>query len=345
MDGGQSLRFSPKYPKKILQLNNPGNALKETQKEIYALDLNMGSFVPSVDDGINITKIPVKEITNESCLRFAASKYDHQNNIIRPGITGTGKTIITFDNVLKHKVFPLPEILETLMDVGMKEMGNPIEIEFAANLEMPVGMPKIFNFLQIRPIVDNDQSQIINIDNILNSDSIIISESALGNGMLKGLQDIIYIRPESFKAANNEKIVSILDNLNNKFVKSARNYILIGPGRWGSTDPWLGIPIKWQHISQARVIVESGLPNYRIDPSQGTHFFQNITSFRVGYFTINPFINDGFYDIDFLRTYGSVYEDEYLRHIHFESPLKVMIDGRIHKGVILKPEDKNENDS
>lgn len=345
VDGGLSLRFSPRYPKKILQLNTPAIALKDTQKEFYALDMNQDSFIPSVDDGINIRKVPVRLATSESTLKYAASRFDLQNNIIRPGISGQGKTIITFDNILKHNLFPLPEILETLMDLGQKEMGNPIEIEFAANLEMPSGMPRIFNFLQIRPIVDNDQSQVINIEGIIEKESIIISNSALGNGLIKGLHDIIYIKPESFKASNNEKVVAVLDNINSAFVKSATNYVLVGPGRWGSTDPWLGIPTKWQHISQARVIVESGLPNYRIDPSQGTHFFQNITSFRVGYFTINPFINDGFYDVEFLKSRKAVYEDDYLRHIRFEAPLKIMIDGRIHKGVILKPEGLEENDS
>lgn len=338
VDGGLSLRFSPKYPRKILQLNTAASALKETQKEFYALDMNQDSFIPSVDDGVNIKKLSVKEAKSESTLKFAGSRFDLQNNIIRPGISGQGKTIITFDNILKHNLFPLPEILETLMDLGQKEMGNPIEIEFAANLEMPPGMPKIFNFLQIRPIVDNDQSQIINIEDIPDEKSIIISNSALGNGMIKGLHDIIYIKPESFKAANNEKVVSVLENMNNSFIREARNYVLVGPGRWGSTDPWLGIPTKWPQISQARVIVESGLPNYRIDPSQGTHFFQNITSFRVGYFTINPFIKDGYYDVEFLHQCKAEYEDDYLRHIRFDEPLQIMIDGRIHKGVILKPE-------
>ena len=175
-------------------------------------------------------------------------------------------------------------------------------------------------------------------------DAIIMSDSALGNGLIRGIRDIIYIKPESFKSTNNEKIVDLLDRLNDSFIREARNYILIGPGRWGSTDPWLGIPIKWPHISQARVIVESGLPNYRIDPSQGTHFFQNITSFRVGYFTINPFINDGYYDVDFLNDTPHEYQDEYIRHVKFEEALTILIDGRIHKGVIMKPGKNSNND-
>ncbi|MEE4214870.1 MAG: PEP/pyruvate-binding domain-containing protein [Bacteroidales bacterium] len=337
VDGGVSLRFSPKYPAKILQLNSPETALKETQKMYYALDLDSSSFVPSVDDGVNIKKLKINDEVSTTTLRKVASTYDLNNNIIRPGISYKGKRIITFDNLLKYSSFPLAEVLNYLLELGQKEMGNPVEIEFAANLETESNLPNIFNFLQIRPIVESDHSRIVDLADIRKEDTIIMSDSALGNGMIRGLHDIIYVKPESFKAVNNKKIVELLDQVNSRFIKDAKNYILIGPGRWGSTDQWLGIPIKWPHISQARVIVESGLPNYRIDPSQGTHFFQNITSFRVGYFTINPFINDGYYDVDFLNNATSVYQDEYIRHVHFEEPLIVLIDGRVHKGAIIKP--------
>ncbi|MDT8400244.1 MAG: PEP/pyruvate-binding domain-containing protein [Bacteroidales bacterium] len=337
VDGGVALRFSPRYPSKILQLNSPATALKETQKVYYALDLDSDSFVPSVDDGVNIKKLKINDDVSVSTLKKAASTYDLNNNIVRPGISYRGKRIITFDNVLKYSTFPLAEVLDYLLTLGQKEMGNPVEIEFAANLETESSLPNIFNFLQIRPIVESDQSRIVNIDAVKKEDTIIMSDSALGNGMIRGIHDLIYVKPESFKAANNEKIVDLLDRLNSGFIKEVKNYVLIGPGRWGSTDPWLGIPIKWPHISQARVIVESGLPNYRIDPSQGTHFFQNITSFRVGYFTINPFVNDGYYDVDFLNASPHVHEDKYIRHVTFQEPLIILIDGRIHKGIILKP--------
>ncbi|MCF8221559.1 MAG: phosphoenolpyruvate synthase [Bacteroidales bacterium] len=337
VDGGVSLRFSPKYPNKVLQLSSPTTALKDTQKMYYALDLDTDSFVPSVDDGVNIRKLKVNDDVSTSTLKNVASTFDLHNNTIRPGIMHKGKRIVTFDNILKYKTFPLAEVLNYLLELGQKEMGNPIEIEFAANLETESSLPNIFNFLQIRPIVESDQTRKINIDEFAKEDAIIMSESALGNGVMKGIKDLVYVKPESFKATNNEKIVDILDNINSEFVKEAKNYVLIGPGRWGSTDPWLGIPIKWPQISQARVIVESGLPNYRIDPSQGTHFFQNITSFRVGYFTINPFINEGYYDVEYLNGIKHVYQDEYIRHVRFNEPLNIMIDGRIHKGVILKP--------
>ena len=337
VEGGLSLRFSPKYPKKILQLSSPEAALRDTQKEFCALDLNTNSFVPSTDDGVNILKIDIKDMNNDGALKYVASTYDRNNNILRDGIIQHGKRIITFSNILQHKIFPLADILSTLLDIGQKEMNNPIEIEFAANLETPSGTPKIFNFLQIRPIVHTEETYSINLEKIKIEETIIYSESALGNGVFKGIHDMVYVKPESFNAANNKSVAIEIEKINALFNKEGIGYVLIGPGRWGSADPWLGIPVKWHQISGARIIIESGLKDYRIDPSQGTHFFQNLTSFRVGYFTINPYINEGYYDVDFLNKQKVTYEDSYLRHVRFRDPLEIMIDGKKHKGVILKP--------
>ncbi len=339
VDGGLSLRFCPKVPKKILQLSSPESALRDTQKEFRALDLKVESFVPSTDDGVNIPRIDIKDANNDGAMRQVASTYDHENNMLYDGIIRPGKRIITFSSILQHGSFPLAEILTTLLDLGHKEMNNPIEIEFAANLEIPPGTPKVFNFLQIRPIVHSDETYSINIDNIRAEDTIIFSDSALGHGVFKGIHDLVYVKPETFSAANNKTIAEIVETINNNFVHKSKTYALIGPGRWGSKDPWLGIPVKWTQISAARIIIESGLENYRIEPSQGTHFFQNLTSFRVGYFTINPYIKEGFYDVEYLNGMNAVYEDEYIRHVTFEKPLDIMIDGKEHKGAIMKPTD------
>ncbi len=336
VEGGMSLRFSPRHSKKILQLSSAEEALRNTQKEFRALDLKVNSFVPSTDDGMNIPKIGISDVNNDAAMKYVASTYDYNNNILRDGITYPGKRVITFSNILQHKLFPLADILSDLLELGQQEMNNPIEIEFAANLETPPGTPRIFNFLQIRPIVHSDETSNINLAGIRPGDTIIYSESALGNGTFKGIRDIVYVKPESFNAARNKDVARDIERINNTFTKQGAGYILVGPGRWGSTDPWLGIPVRWPQISSARVIVESGLKNYRIDPSQGTHFFQNLISFRVGYFTVNPFINEGFYDVDYLNRLAAVYEDEYVRHITFEKPLDVMVDGKKHKGVIMK---------
>lgn len=337
VEGGLSLRFSPKHAKKILQLSSIETALRDTQKDFRALDLRTDRFVPSTDDGVNILKLGVNDVTNDVAMKYVASTYDYNNNILRDGISFAGKRIITFSNILQHKLFPLAEILNTLLDLGEYEMNNPIEIEFAANLETPPGAPKVFNFLQIRPIVHTDETSVVNLADIDRGDAIIWSESALGNGFFKGISDIVYVKPESFNPARNKEIASDIEKINNEFVKQGAGYVLIGPGRWGSTDPWLGIPVRWPQISAARIIVESGLKTYRIDPSQGTHFFQNLTSFRVGYFTINPYINEGSYDVEFLNGIKSKYEDDHLRHIRFDLPLEIMVDGRTNRGVIMKP--------
>jgi hypothetical protein len=286
---------------------------------------------------VNILKIDIKDMNNEAAMKYVASTYDRNNNVLRDGIIQSGKRVITFSNILQHKIFPLADILSTLLEIGQQEMNNPIEIEFAANLETPTGAPKIFNFLQIRPIVHTEEAHNIDLDHVKTEDTIIFSESALGNGVFKGIHDLVYVKPETFNAANNKNVAIEIDKLNTVFVQQAKGYVLIGPGRWGSTDPWLGIPVKWPQISAARIIIESGLKNYRIDPSQGTHFFQNLTSFRVGYFTINPYINEGHYNVDYLNNIVAVYEGNYIRQVRFANPLEIMIDGKKHRGVILKP--------
>ena len=337
VEGGTGLRFSPRYPGKVLQLSSADSALRETQREFYALDLVADHFYPSVDDGVNLLKLKIKDGEEDPALKYVASVFDMNNHMIRDQYNAPGKKVVTFNNILKHNTFPLADILHTLMKIGETEMNNPIEMEFAVNLDMPPGTPKIFNFLQIRPVVENTDELSFKLEEVDIPDTLIYSQSALGNGLIRGICDLIYVKPECFRAADSTIIARRVELLNDQFLSRGANYILVGPGRWGSSDPWLGIPVKWPQISAARLIVESGLPDYRIDPSQGTHFFQNLTSFRVGYFTINPFINDGHYDLEYLSQIPSVSEDEYIRHIRFDDPLVIKIDGARNKGVIYKP--------
>ncbi|MCD4788499.1 MAG: PEP/pyruvate-binding domain-containing protein, partial [Bacteroidales bacterium] len=338
VEGGVSLRFSPKYPKKIIQLSSPEMALRDTQKQFFALNLDENSFTPSTDDGINILKLRISEAEKDNSIKYIASTFDFENNMLRDGANYKGKKLITFSNILNHSIFPLAEILQNLLDISQKEMNNPVEIEFAVDLNTPKGQPKIFNYLQIRPIVDNKETFDAKIDEVPIDETIIYSKTALGNGIIDNVCDFIYVKPDSFNSMENPNIAVKIGNVNEQLIKEKRNYVLVGPGRWGSNDPHLGIPVKWSQISGARVMIESGLENYRIDPSQGTHFFQNLTSFRVGYFTINPYINDGYYDLDYLSKFGSCYEDEFIRHIRFKNPLKILIDGKKNLGVIYKLE-------
>ena len=334
--GGRTLRFSPAHPKKILQLSNPGTAQRETQKYFYGLDTNPESYHVSMREEVNKKKISLRKAKNHGSLKFVASTYDIQNNTIRPGIMHDGIRVLTFDNILKYNTFPLAEILKELLKIGQLEMQNPIEIEFAVKLDVPKGEPKQFSFLQIRPIVEQDSFSNLLHDDLDTSDTIIYSESALGNGKYENITDLVYVKPDSFDKAKTKEIALAVESINNKFEELGKKYVLVGPGRWGSSDSWLGIPVKWSQISSARVIVESGLEDYRIDPSQGTHFFQNLTSFKVGYLTINPFINDGFFDVAYLDKQDAAYEDTFLRHIQFKEPLTIIIEGKSNKAAIFK---------
>tara|TARA_R110001583_G_scaffold146116_1_gene298164 strand:- start:1505 stop:4414 length:2910 start_codon:yes stop_codon:yes gene_type:complete len=334
--GGQTLRFSPFHPKKILQLSSPGSTQRDTQQYFYGLDMDPESYIVSTNEAINKKKISIRKAENHGSLKFVASTYDLQNNIIKPGVMHDGIRVISFDNVLKYNTFPLAEILQDLLRIGQREMRNPVEMEFAVKLDVPTGQPKEFSFLQIRPIVESNETNSKLPENFDVSETIIYSESALGNGVYEHIYDLVYVKPETFNSANTRQIATAVEQINKKFIALDKNYILVGPGRWGSSDPWLGIPVIWPQISAAKIIVESGLNNFRIDPSQGTHFFQNLTSFKVGYLTINPFINDGFFDVEYLNKQEEVYEDEFLRHICFKAPLTIIIDGKKNRAAIFK---------
>lgn len=336
VDGGNTLRFSPKYPKKVLQMASPQMAITETQRSFFALDLHADSFKVCTNDAINLLELRIAEAEKDNSLKFVASTYDYQNNVIRDGVNYTGKKIITFANILKHDVFPLAEILQTVLEVGANEMNRGIEIEFAVDLNVPKGQPVVFYMLQIRPIVESNESIEEDLNKTDKKNTVLFAENALGNGIVKNIHDFVYVKPDTFDSSRTKEIAAQIGRLNDRFLAEQKNYILVGPGRWGSTDPWLGIPVKWPQISAARLIVESGLKNYRIDPSQGTHFFQNLTSFRVGYFTVNPFIDDGFYDLEYLAGFDAIYEDEFIRHIRFDEPLVIKIDGKKKMGLVMK---------
>ena len=342
VDGGNALRFSPAFPKKILQLSDTKMALRETQHEFYALDLDPSSFVPSTDDTVNLLKLKISDAENDGSLKFVASTYDHQNDVLRDGTQDEGMRVITFSNILGNDLFPLADILKAILRTGQQQLNNPIEIEFAVNIDPARKKPVNFNLLQIRPIVEISESIKYKLEDIPQSETIIFSNSALGNGSINGICDLVYVKTENFDASKNQEIAAKLNEINDEFLREENNYVLIGPGRWGSADPWLGIPIKWQQISAARVIIESGLENYRIDPSQGTHFFQNLTAFGVGYFTINPFLGEGYTDFKFLSDADPVFEDTNLRHIRFPQPLTIKIDGRKKIGVIMKPDNNHQ---
>lgn len=337
VDGGQTLRFSPRHPHNILQMSTMDLALRETQTRFYALDLKNLAERFSVDDAFNLLKLSVKDADADGTLRYIVSTFDPYDQIIRDGYYPGGRKILSFCNILQHDVFPLASTLDYLLGIGQKEMGRPVEIEFAVNIDQADPKRATFYLLQIRPIVDNKEVMDEDLSLVRNEDTLLSSTSVLGHGVVGDVYDVVYVKTGSFNSANTQAIAYEIERINRGFTDREEGYVLVGPGRWGSSDPWLGVPVKWPHISNARVIVECGLENYRVDPSQGTHFFQNLTSFGVGYFTINPFKGDGWFDEAFLNAQPAVEETDFLRHVRFEQPIVIKMDGKRSLGVVMKP--------
>ena len=333
VDGGLTLRVCPYHPHQVLQTSEMEIALRETQTRFYALDLKNTGQNFSLDDGFNLLKLHVKDAEADGALNYIASTYDPYDMVIRDGIYPGGRKVITFANILQHDVFPLARLLQLAQKYGQGEMRRPVEIEFAVNFNAN-NKTGVFYLLQIRPMVDM-KADLDEDLNLIPEDKLILkSENSLGHGVMDDICDIIYVKTDGYTASNNQLIAYEIEKLNRKFLDEGKHYVLVGPGRWGSSDTWLGIPVKWPNISAARVIVEAGLTNYRVDPSQGTHFFQNLTSFGVGYFTINAFMNDGIYNQDYLNSLPAVEETKFLRWVRFEKPLTVKMDGKKKIGVV-----------
>lgn len=336
VDGGLSLRFSPRHPDKVLQTSELDLALRDTQTRLYALNLNDVKDDFRVDDGFNIEDMRVQKFAGTDALKYIVSTFDPQDQVIRDTDMGFGRKVVTFANMLQHKVFPLAEAIEFMLTNGQEKMQRPIEIEFAGLVDHSGKSKGKIYWLQIRPIIDRKELVDDTILEIPDEQLILKSNTALGHGNIDNISTILYVRPENFSSANNQRIAEEIEKLNRGFTEQQKGYVLIGPGRWGSSDTALGIPVKWPHISNAKLIVEASLSNYRIEPSQGTHFFQNLTSFGVGYFTINPSSNDGIYDIDYLNSLPATYESENIRIVEFNNPLTIGINGRKGVGIVKK---------
>jgi hypothetical protein len=336
VDGGQTLRVSPYHPTRVLQTSEMETALRETQTQFYALDMKHVGDDFQVDDGFNILKLKVKEADKDQSLNYIASTYDPYDQVIRDGLYEGGRKIISFCGVLQQGVFPLPEILQMSMKYGSEAMRRPVEIEFACNVN--ADKTGDFYLLQIRPIVDSKQMLEEDVAAIPDEDCLLRSHNSLGHGISNDVVDVVYVKTDdNFSAMNNPVIAEDIERFNRQFLADDKNYVLVGPGRWGSSDSWLGIPVKWPHISAARVIVEVALKNYHVDPSQGTHFFQNLTSFGVGYFTVDSNRGSGLFRKDVLDGMPAVEETKYVRHVRFDRPLRIMMDGKRQEGVVMLP--------
>ena len=338
VEGGNSVRFCPKYPRHLLQFFSTTETIRNAQQEFLALNLD-GGFDHKQDEtpDIFVERYDLSKAEEDQTLFYVGSTYSSENDSVYDGVSRSGRRVVTFAPILKHKIFPLAEILELILDMGTWGMGTHVEIEFAANMDVPAGKPKEFALLQIRPLVLSLEAEELNVDNIAQEDVICESRQVLGNGAITNLHDVIVVDIERFERSKSRDIATELSAINAKLTGQKIPSVLIGVGRWGSLDPWLGIPVTWDQIAGASVIVESGFKDFNVTPSQGSHFFQNITSFRIGYFTVNSFSNLGFIDWEWLSKQPAVEETTYIRHLHFDDPITVRINGHKNMGIILKP--------
>ena len=333
VDGDQVLRFSPKFPRSVLQTSTPDLTMRETQQSMFALNLQPDKFKTSVDDAVNLERIAISDCGKFRSLSKVVSTFDYENMRIVDSPLPAGPKFVTFAHILKYNTFPLADILCNLLEITQKEVRCGVEIEFAANLDRDD--VAIFNVLQIRPISADGLNSEVDWSNISSQGALLNSSCAIGPGWIKGVQDVIYLRKEAFDTLKTREMAAEITALNTRLRDQGRSYLLIGFGRWGSSISSLGVPVQWGDISEARLIVECCLENFRIDPSQGTHFFQNLTSFNAGYANINPYSRTGD-DCDFalLDSMDAEYESEYVRLVHFPEELTVCSDGREGRAVV-----------
>lgn len=325
VDGEQVLRFSPHYPKHVMQTSTPDLAMRETQQTMLALSLAPERFKTSIDDAVNLQRFSVADCEQFGSLKLVASTFDYENTRMVDSCYVSGPRCLTFAPVLKFNTFPLADIVSRLLDIAAAEIKCPVEIEFAANLMQE---PAVFNVLQIRPISADGLTAKVDWKNIDETAPIIRSDSALGVGEVEGITDVIYLRQDTFNILRTREMADTLRAWNARMRQEARSYVLIGYGRWGSQIPTLGVPVQWSDISEAKALVECSLPDFRIDPSQGSHFFQNMTSFNVGYINVNSFARpEDTLDTAQLDVLPAIEETDFVRHVRFEKPLHIYIDG------------------
>jgi hypothetical protein len=355
VDGGKCLTFCPRYPRNLVQFSSVEDILSNSQSEFWALELDGAA------DGRpghwQERRFGLNAADSDGTLEAVASTYSRDNHAIYDGVSRAGARIVTFAPMLKHSTFPLAEILDELVRAGEDALGNPVEVEFAVRLPQPVSGTEAagavsgsgngsqvaeFGFLQIRPLTLARDSEDLALDDVQAEQLICRSSKVLGNGRIENLYDVIVVDSQRFERSRSQEVAKAVAQFNRMLQEKNRPYLLIGVGRWGSTEPWLGIPVEWDEISGARVIVEAGFRDFRVTPSQGSHFFQNLTAFQIGYFTVNPDVGEGSVDWQWLTEQPAMEQQGCVRHLQFAEPLRVVMNSRTSQGVIFKPEAANE---
>jgi CheY-like chemotaxis protein len=336
VDGSAGLSFCPRYPQQVPQLSDPQEFVQNSQRTFYALDLAGDAAGPSPRDS-RPSRFDLDLAERDGTLAAVGSTYSIENDALYDGVARAGIRVVSFAPILKWGTFPLPDILRFLMDMGAWGMNSPVEMEFAVNLDPRTGGPRQFGILQLRPLVVNQEVGDLRIDDAREEDLVCRSPKVLGSGRIDHLRDVVLVDVERFDRSKTREVAAEVAEYNARLTAAGTPYLLLGVGRWGSRDPWLGIPVAWGQISGARVIVEAGFTDFRVEPSQGSHFFQNLTSFQVGYFTVNEHVNEGFVWWSWLLAQPPVTRKTYTRHLRFDQPVVVKMNGRTQEGVIYRP--------
>jgi hypothetical protein len=334
------LTFCPRYPQNLVQFSSVEDILANAQSEFWALELH--GAVDGRPGHWHERRFGLDAAEADGTLQALASTYSRDNNAVYDGVSRPGARIVTFAPMLKHGTFPLAEILDDLVRAGEDALGNPVEIEFAVRLPQeadPAAAPVAeFGFLQIRPLTLSRDTEDLALDDVQPEQLICQSSKVLGNGRIDDLHDVVVVDSQRFERGHSQEVATAVARFNRQLNEQNRPYLLIGVGRWGSTEPWLGIPVEWDEISGARVIVEAGFRDFRVTPSQGSHFFQNLTAFQIGYFTVNPDAGEGSVDWEWLTEQPALEEQGCVRHLRFAQPIRVVMNSRTSQGVIFKPE-------
>jgi CheY-like chemotaxis protein len=337
VEGGNTVRFCPKYSTDLIQFHSVKESLDSSQMEFFALQIDEKTDFGNVTYDKLVKTFPLSVAEKDGPLRFVGSTYLPENDAIYDGLGRNGVRLVTFGPILRNKIFPLANVLELLLEMGNWGMGTPVEIEFAVNISNPSGKKKEFGLLQMRPLVVSHEFEELRIDNIPQEKLICRSSQVLGNGIIQDVYDAVVVDYNFFDRAKSREVAAEISSMNNKLLSDGKPYLLVGVGRWGSLDPWLGIPVTWEQIAGARAIIETSFKDMAVEPSQGSHFFQNITSFMIGYFTINSTGSNGFVDWDWLLAQDAIESKTYTRHIRFKKPIVIKMNGHENKGIIIKP--------
>ena len=337
--GEKVLRFSPYHPEVIPDFSSPSLIMKNSQQDAYVLNVNNNQINLTEKEEKTLEKISIAELAKDGTLNYIASSYDKNDGMIRDSFSEEGPHLITFAGILKYDIFPLSSIIKEVLEACQKSMGCPVEIEFAVNFDSKGEKPPLFAIIQIRPIViSQEQSQITWDESEIDKEDIFIrSKNALGNGVFNNIKDIIYVKPDVFNPSKTVEIAREIGKINKKLSEKQDPYVLIGPGRWGTQDKWLGIPVVWSEISGVQIMVETAFEDFNIKPTQGTHFFQNIVSRGIGYININLKPEEGLIDWDWLKKQKIVTKSKHINHVELDKPLKIKLDGKAGRAIITKP--------